>query len=361
MPILQVLFAMATAFFISYISIPSIVRVANSKNLYDEPDLRRIHKQRVPTLGGLAIYAGFVLSITLFLSCHPPILQFIVASVTVLFFIGIKDDILIIAPLTKLAGQVIAALIIIIPGNLYFSNLHGFWDIHEIPYIVSIVLTTFVIVVITNGFNLIDGIDGLAASIGMLTAGTYGIWFFLVHEYVYATLAFGLIGSLGGFFIYNVFGKANKIFMGDTGSLIIGFVISVLTIRFVEMNIYKNQLLHVGSTPSVAFGILIIPLFDVMRVMFIRFFKRRPIFKADKNHLHHQLLELGFNHIQTTLIILTFNLGFIIFSFYASQYVSIRRLLLLLLIIAMFLSYIPPYLISRNNNTHNNHLNNHKK
>jgi UDP-GlcNAc:undecaprenyl-phosphate GlcNAc-1-phosphate transferase len=156
-----------------------------------------------------------------------------------------------------------------------------------------------------------------------------------------------LIGSLFAFFLFNVFGEKNKIFMGDTGSLIIGLMLSILVIKFNELNIDKSKECSIYPAPAVSFGILIIPLFDLMRVMFIRLVTGRALLKPDKNHLHHQLLLLGLSHAKVTLVISVINLLFIYFVFYTSKFISIRRQLLLILIVALALSYIPPYLLIR--------------
>jgi len=341
-------FSFLTAFGVAYISIPTIVKVAHTKHLFDEPDERSSHTNKTPTLGGLAIFGGLVISTGIWVN-HGQFaeFQYIIAALVVMFFIGIKDDILIIAPITKFAGQIFAGLILIIFGGIRITNLHGFFGIHDIDYFSSVLITLLTILVIINGFNFIDGVDGLSASIGIITASTFSFWFLIVKEYQFVILGFALIGALLAFFLYNVFGVKNKIFMGDTGSLIVGLILSVMVIEFNQFNIDKTKMFVIYPAPAVSFGILIIPLFDLMRVIFIRLLIKRPLLKPDKNHLHHQLLELGLSHNQVTIIISLVNTLFICFVFYTSRFLSIRRQLLLILIIALILSYIPPYLILR--------------
>ncbi len=342
----SLIFSPLTGFVVAFVSIPTIVKVARTKHLYDEPDERSAHTSRTPTLGGLAIFAGFVISSSLWIKASQmPYFQFIIAACLIVFFIGIKDDILIIAPITKFSGQIVAALILILFGGIRITNLHGFFDIHEVSYVTSVFITLLAILVIINGFNFIDGVDGLSASIGIITAGTFGYWFLWSKNFQLAIISMSLMGSLFAFFLFNVFGSKNKIFMGDTGSLIIGLVLSILVILFNELNIDKTQTCAIYPAPAVSFGILIIPLFDLMRVMFIRLITGRPVLKPDKNHLHHQLLKLGLNHARVTLIISVVNLFFIYFVFYTARFISIRRQLLLILIVALALSYIPPYLL----------------
>ncbi|MBN1250824.1 MAG: undecaprenyl/decaprenyl-phosphate alpha-N-acetylglucosaminyl 1-phosphate transferase [Bacteroidales bacterium] len=347
-PITSIVLSAITAFAVVYFSIPTIVRVSKIKHLFAEPQERSAHKYSIPNLGGLSIFAGFIISISLWSdSSILKEFQYIIAALIIIFFIGIKDDILITAPLTKFIGQILAATIIVLMSDIRLTNLHGFFGIKEIGYIWSVVLSIFTILVIINGFNFIDGVDGLSASIGIITAGAFGFWFLKSTYYQYVIISISLMSSLFSFFLFNVFGSKNKIFMGDTGSLIIGLILSILVIKFNEFNIDKSKAFTMYPAPAVSFGVLIIPLFDMLRVMFIRFVIGKPIMQADKKHLHHQLLELGLNHIQVTLIISFVNVIFIYFVFYFSNFISIRQLLLLILSVALILSYIPPILILR--------------
>ncbi|MFN8255341.1 MAG: MraY family glycosyltransferase [Bacteroidales bacterium] len=337
-----------TAFIVTYVSIPTIVKVARTKHLFDEPDERSSHTRKTPTLGGLAIFGGFVISTGLCINiAEIPEFQYVIPALIIVFFIGIKDDILIIAPITKFAGQIAASLVIVVIGGIRITNFHGFFGINEVNYLVSVAVTLLTILVIINGFNFIDGVDGLSASIGIITSSTFVVFFLIAGKIQLVIVALALIGALSAFFWFNVYGKRNKIFMGDTGSLIIGLILSLLVIAFNQYNIDKTRSYAIYPAPTVSFGILIIPLFDLLRVMFIRIIIKRPLLKPDKNHLHHQLLELGLKHKQVTLIISVVNIFFILFVFYTATFISIRRQLLLILLLAIGLSYIPPYLISR--------------
>lgn len=346
--ILKIILSFSASFVITFTIIPTIVRVSKIKGLVDKPTYRSSHQTQIPNLGGLAIFAGFSISSALCIDISAlPYYQFIVASVIIIFFVGVKDDILIIAPITKLVGQFIAALVLVVLGDIRISNLHGFFDINEINYYLSVAFSIFLILVILNGFNFIDGVDGLSASIAIITSGTFAYWFFLIKEYQLTILALSLIGGIFAFFLYNVFGRKNKIFMGDTGSLIIGIILSVLAIKFNELNLDRTKRYFIYPAPTVSFAILIIPLFDLMRVVFVRLFTGRSLFKPDKNHLHHQLLSLGLTHANVSLIISGINLFFIYLAFYTAQFMSIRRQLLLVLIIAVVISYILSILVAR--------------
>jgi UDP-GlcNAc:undecaprenyl-phosphate/decaprenyl-phosphate GlcNAc-1-phosphate transferase len=337
-----------TGFVVAFLSIPTIVVVARKKHLMDEPSHRSSHESRTPTLGGLAIFAGFLISSGLWIDTQFfKEYQYIVAAIVLLFFIGIKDDILIIAPLTKFTGQIVSALILILFANIRITNLHGFFGIHEINYFLSMIITTLTVLVIINGFNFIDGVDGLSASIGIITSLAFTYWFVLIKENQLAILSLAFIGALFAFFLFNLFGEKNKIFMGDTGSLLIGLVLSILVIRFNELNIDKGKPFRLYPAPAVSFGVLIIPLFDLLRVMFIRIIIKRPISEPDKNHMHHMLLKLGYGHRRVSLTLSIVNLFFIYFVFYTASFLSIRRQLLLVLLLALAFSYIPSFILGK--------------
>lgn len=327
---------------ITAVSIPSIIKVAELKQLFDEPNERTMHDRSIPTLGGMAIFSGFMVSILFFSDFSQiPELKYVLAATVILFFVGIKDDILVIAPLTKLIGQILAVSIIAFFSDLQFTDLHGFFGIHHISQYFGIPLTVFVYLVIVNGFNLIDGIDGLSAGIGVAAAGTLGIWFFLVKEYHYALLSAAIIGALTGFIRYNVFSVKNKIFMGDTGSLILGLGISVLIVKFNEMNIHQDFEYAKYAAPAISIAILTVPLYDTLRVMFIRFFQKKPLFKPDKQHIHHAFIHLGLSHKQAVLILVILNLLFSTAAMYLHNILGIRRLILVILLAAMIIFYIP--------------------
>jgi UDP-N-acetylmuramyl pentapeptide phosphotransferase/UDP-N-acetylglucosamine-1-phosphate transferase len=341
-----VFIACLTAFVITYASIPSIVRVSHMKSLVDEPDNRKLHSKAIPTLGGLAIFAGITISSLLFIDSSVfPQINYIMAAIIVLFFVGIKDDILVIAPTTKLAGQIVAGALMILFTDIRLTHLHGFFGIQEIPEYVSFALTLFVMVVIINSVNLVDGIDGLASGVGIVASAFYGMWFFLTEHYSEATLSFAVIGAMLAFWRFNLFSVREKIFMGDTGALILGLVLSVLTIRFNEYNIKHDFTYAKWGAPAVSVALLIIPLFDTIRVMFIRVFLSRPIFKPDNRHIHHLFLKLGLSPGQALCVILLINVLFASALFCWHNVFGIRTWFLIIVIAAMLIFYIPVLLI----------------
>lgn len=302
--------AFLTAFLITYFAIPSIIKIAVEKNLVDEPGERRSHSKSVPTLGGLGIFAGLIFSTTFWVPFHaqPSHLQYILCAFIVIFLIGAKDDIIPLSPSKKFVGQIFAAFVLVYFAKIQLTSLYGIFGIQEIPNILGIPLSIFTIIVIINAFNLIDGINALSGTIGCIICGTFGYWFYIMDRPDLAIIAAALAGALVAFLRYNL---AAEIFMGDTGSLLIGLTASILAISFIQANVsYVNEY-SVESVPAVAIGILIIPLFDTLRVFTLRVLKGRSPFSPDRTHIHHLLLDLGYSHLQATGILGVVNLLFI--------------------------------------------------
>lgn len=344
-PLVSLLFA----FFITYISIPSLVNVARLKHLYDEPNERTSHKVVTPSLGGMAIFAGFIISIMIFLYIPDiPYIQYVIAGIIVLFFIGLKDDVIALSPIVKFVAQVFAATIIIDLGDIRLHGFYGLFGISDIGYLGSSFLTVFVIIAIVNAFNLIDGIDGLASGIGILASMVFGTWFYMVGHEQLTIMACALTGSLLAFYRFNVYSKKNKLFMGDIGSLMLGFIMAVFAIKFNEINGSMTGLdpYKVYSAPAVSIGILIVPIFDTIRVFVVRLYHGRSPFRADREHVHHYLVDLTGSHHRTTLIILAVNVIFIIIAFLLSG-LRIYQLTLVLLGLASIVSFIPWYLVKK--------------
>ncbi|MBV8255045.1 MAG: undecaprenyl/decaprenyl-phosphate alpha-N-acetylglucosaminyl 1-phosphate transferase [Chitinophaga sp.] len=310
----NVLIATVLSFVVTYFSIPILIKVAELKHLYDEPDERKAHKKRIPTLGGIGFFSGFIIAATV---CVPALqnspFQYMMAAFFIIFMVGMKDDIVGLSPLKKLIGQLLASFAIIYLGNLQISNMYGFMGIYELPASISLMLTYFTFIVVINAFNLIDGVDGQAGSIGLLVSAILGAYFLHVGETTYAVIGFALAGGLASFLIYNI--SPAKIFMGDTGSLLIGLVNAVLVIKFIDVAGNPAGKMPITATPGVAFAILIVPLFDTLRVFAVRMLQGRSPFSADRNHIHHYLLDLKLNHKQTTLVSVSVNALYIAGAF----------------------------------------------
>jgi UDP-GlcNAc:undecaprenyl-phosphate GlcNAc-1-phosphate transferase len=339
--------AFIIGFLLVMIAIPPIIRVANAKRLFEPFDERKIQNKVVPPMGGVAIFIGFTLSSVIATDgISFDTLKYIIASVIIMFFIGLKDDLMDISARKKLMVQIFAAVILITLGNVRLTHLHGILGTDEIGYITSLLLSIFAMVVIINAFNLIDGIDGLASGLAMLAATAFGIWFFIAGNTQFAILSFALVGSLAGFFIYNVFGHRNKLFMGDAGSLIIGLVISALVVKFNEFNIDNSIQYAIAAAPAVSFAIISVPLIDTLRVMTIRILNKKSPFTADNNHIHHRLLALVPSHLKVTLIIVATNAVFIAFALLLNQLsININLQFFLVLIIGVLFSFIPSIIL----------------
>ena len=289
------------AFFVSVFAIPSIISVAHKKRLLDEPNTRTMHEMLTPRLGGLAIFAGFISALTIFGQLNYGI-QHLMAGCVIIFFIGLKDDIVSVSAFKKFFVQVLATGIVMFMADIRISSFQGILGIYQLEPGYSYLFTFIVIIGITNAINLIDGVDGLAGVIVSIVSFTFGIYFSLYggEEYfMYSCVAFSLLGGVMGFLRYNIY-KAS-IFMGDTGSLVCGFITAVLSIQFVEMKTIINA-------PALAVAILIIPIADTARVFILRILVGRSPFSPDKNHLHHVLINIGFSQLYTVLILALINI-----------------------------------------------------
>lgn len=312
-----------TSFILVLLSTPALIKVAHLKNLVDVPgDERKIHTRSIPTIGGIIIFASTLFAYFLWypfnnITEYSHLIhaindfKFIGASMLILFFVGIKDDIVGTAPMKKLVGHIIVAFILVLMADIRITSLRGIFGIEEIPYFASVFLSILTYTAVVNAFNLIDGVDGLAAGIGAIASMAFGWWFFQAGGIEMSILAFALSGSLIGFLFFN-FSPA-RIFMGDSGSLTIGLIISVLSIKLVEFD--KSELppwLFNISKPVFVLTCLAYPLIDTLRIFIYRLITGSSPFKADKNHIHHRLIDIGLNHRNTVLVIYAFTIVLIV-------------------------------------------------
>lgn len=339
-----------TAFTLTYAIIPIIIKVAKERRIYDRPNERSSHQEPTPSLGGIAIFAGTVCGIVLWTPVGSfGMLQYILAAFVLIFLIGILDDLLPIRPSQKLAGQILVSILLSYQAGIRVTSFYGFLGIHELSDPASFLLSILAIVGIINAFNLIDGINGLAGSVGFLACMIFGTWFFLVEAPALAVVAFSLAGAIMAFLRYNF--TPAKIFMGDTGSLLIGTVCALLAITFIETN-YKlssDNPYVLGAAPAIAVGILVLPIYDTLSVLLRRIVRGRSPFAPDKTHVHHQLLHLGLSHSGTTLVLITVNLIFIGVAFYFNQQ-GIYEVLLIEVVLAFVFSlllFLLPRLVFR--------------
>ncbi len=318
-----------TAFFTVVVSMPSLIKIAYLKRLVDAPtEERKIHTRNVPSIGGILIFAGTLFAYFLwypFKDIHDfehlyraiNDFKYIGATMLILFFIGVKDDIIGTAATKKLVGHIIVAFILVVMANIRITSMYGLFGVEVLNDWGSIFLSAFTYIVLVNAINLIDGVDGLAGGVSFIVTLAFGIWFYLAGGIENSVLSFALSGALLGFLIFNF--HPAKIFMGDSGSLIIGLIISVLAIKLIEFepselpaNIVKL------SKPVFAMAVLVYPLVDTFRVFFIRIMKGRSPFTADKNHIHHKLLSLGLTHRGVALTIYIYTITIILISILTS-------------------------------------------
>ncbi len=300
----QLILSILVSFFVTWRSIPVIINICNIKGLMVDPIKRSSHEHPTPTFGGVAIFASTLIGYMLWNFFDEGfLLHKVMAGLVILFFLGIKDDLFALDALKKLGSQVLVAVLVVVGSDLRITSFFGIFGIYELPYIISALFTIFLIVALINSFNLIDGIDGLSGGIGMIASGGFGLWFALNNQWSMAALGFSLSASLLGFLRYN-FSINNKIFMGDTGSLIVGFIISVLAIQFVQFNVFNTHTETVyQNAPVIAIVLLCVPIFDTLRVFGLRILKGKSPFKADRLHLHHLMVDNGLSHIATSFIL----------------------------------------------------------
>lgn len=315
----EIIVGFLTSFIVVLVTTPSLIKVAKLKQLVDIPgDARKLHDRRIPTIGGIIIFASILFAFSLWLPTGPLVscdilserstdLKYLTSALILLFFVGVKDDIIGISPMKKLLALTFVGFILVIMGNFRISNFDGLLGLYEIPYWASVLLSFFVYIVIVNAFNLIDGVDGLAASQGFIIAIFFAIWFYMLGNQTLLLLSSVLAGAMLGFLFFN-FSPA-KIFMGDSGSMTIGVIVSLLAIWLINKD---NSMLNAPfdhiRTPIIAMVLLAYPLTDTLRVFTIRALKGKSPFEADKNHIHHKMLANGLNHKQIVFSVLAYSM-----------------------------------------------------
>lgn len=304
---LQILVTAIISFIVAFLAIPVIIFIADKKKLYDIPDERKLHALTIASLGGVGIFIAFAFSSFLLINFQKaPEFQYFFAAIFVIFFIGLKDDLVVLSAFKKLIIQIIAAAIVIHLGGVKIESLYGIGGVDAIDPIYGIPLTYITIILVVNAFNLIDGIDGLAGSLSLMVTLLLGTYFYLAGFLPYAIFSFSLAAALLSFLIFNY--QPAKIFMGDSGSLMIGLVCSILVLKFINVAANPLSIIPIQSSVAVGVALLLVPLADTIRVFAIRIMKGRSPFTPDRNHIHHILLDKGFNHSSVTLICVISNI-----------------------------------------------------
>lgn len=326
---LLLLIGFFTAWFVVMISMPSLIKVAKLKHLVDEPtEARKVHHRSVPTIGGIVLFGAIVFTYALWYPDQYTHIKnvftnfkFLIAALIVLFFVGVKDDIIGTAPVKKLISHILVGFILVVMGGIQIKSMHGLFGVYIFEEWQSISLSMFVYIVVVNAYNLIDGVDGLAGGVGFVIAMFFALWFYITGNVPLALLSVVLGGSLLGFLFFN-FSPA-KIFMGDSGSLVIGAIITVLAINMInEPQSRIRETLWIFEkipTPVYAMALLSYPLVDTLRVFSLRILKGKSPFSADNNHIHHRLLQKGFSHKKTCFTIYAYNISVVTLSVIFSQ------------------------------------------
>lgn len=309
----------------------------------DDPNQRSSHSSKTPTLGGVSFFYTLIIALFFIKSWNSfEEAIYIIPGLTILFIVGLKDDLVVISPGAKLITQVFAIAFILANPSFTIDSLNGFLNIHEIPHYLYLSIAGFMMLTIINSYNLIDGIDGLASVVGIVIMVIYTTIFYLTQEYFFALLAISVNASLMAFLGFNL-SSDKKIFMGDTGSLIVGFVISILTLKFLALNPsdYTELPFLLENAPLIAISILIVPLFDTARVFTIRIANKKGPFSPDRNHTHHVLIDYwGLSHKQASFIIGCFNLLFVMLFIVLGSKARNLGMVLMLVSVVIFLGYI---------------------
>lgn len=298
---------------IGLLCMPLVIKIAKAKHLVVRPNKRMSHTGEIPNIGGTNICFSFLLTYMLFDFQMLQEGQFFLIGCLIIVTVGLVDDILVLSPFAKLCGELLAGISLVGFADMRISHLHGIFGLQEIGIVPSYIISFFILIAIINAINLIDGVDGLASGLNILYCLFFAVYFYLVGEKAWAVIAICLIGSLIVFFCYNVFGHKHKIFMGDSGSLLLGYVITTFVFHFCELNAYNQvpEQFHMSAAPAVAISVLTVPIFDTIRVSLTRIKHGVSPFRPDKNHIHHLLLRTGLSHIQTTCVLMAVSLFFI--------------------------------------------------
>lgn len=337
----QCLLSFLVACFVSVVSIPVVIRISELKHLMEKPGDRSSHKTATPTFGGIAIFAAMLISYFLWPAIDQTDIyrtNLSVVGMTILFFIGIKDDLVGIDPNKKIFFQILPSLILIFFGDLRVDYLYGIFGFYHVNDFFAVAITCFIFIALINAINLIDGIDGLAASIATLASVTFGGWFLLTNHFAMGCLAFTLAGALLGFLRFN-FSRTSKIFMGNTGSLILGFLLSFFAVRFVNLNTtFRFDPTAFFNAPIIAIVVMIVPIFDTLRVFLVRILAGKSPFSADRNHMHHILIDNGLSHMGATLVLCSLSLLNSVLFFLLHRDVTNTESLFIL--VGMFMVYM---------------------
>lgn len=313
--------ATLTSFFAGMLITPILVQALRKANIGDVPGGRKIHKTFIPSMGGIGFVVAAAIAMSIWGWYFPlPEIRYLLGAIVIVFFVGLRDDMVEMKATRKLLGQLIAVILVVISSDIRIKDLHGFLGIGELNLIVSYGFSAFVLLAVTNAFNLIDGLDGLAGTVATIAFSLLGSWFFINGLESYALLSFTLLGGILAFLIFNWYPA--KIFMGDTGSLTLGFSLGALLIAFMEYNaaLPTGNIWKFEPVFSTAIALMIFPLYDMARVFTRRISQGKGPMTPDKSHVHHFLMRMGMKHSQVALLLGGVQLVFVLIAFILKDY-----------------------------------------
>ncbi|MBT3612132.1 MAG: undecaprenyl/decaprenyl-phosphate alpha-N-acetylglucosaminyl 1-phosphate transferase [Flavobacteriales bacterium] len=334
------IFSLLTSFLIAFLAVPKLIYFAEKLRLLDDGGDRASHKGATPFFGGIAIFTGIICSLLFWAEIEN--IQYILVSILIVFILGLIDDLREITAFKKLIGQIIATLALIFLGDLHIDSMHGVLGVYDLPVWIGSLFTIFVVIVITNGFNLIDGIDGLAGGFGLISSFSFGVIALTMGQSDMAIIAFTLTGALLGFLKYNFYPA--RIFMGDTGSLVVGMTLSILAINCIKHGLVSENYNLPDIGPFLAISFLSIPLFDSLRVFIVRSLKGNGPLSAGRDHIHHALLDLDYGHKYTSLILCAFSVFLILGSYFLLEY-NVNVSIAVLAGVSYLILFIPFYIL----------------
>ena len=347
--LLQFIFYFFGTFMLSYFLIPKIRAKALKLNLKDTPDIRSSHTIPVPTFGGIVFYISYILILFFAQSLDSNHVSItLIASISILFFTGLLDDFRNLSPKIKFLCQIIGVALLMFQPDFRILSFHGFMGIYEIPLYVSVGGSMFFLLGLINAFNLIDGIDGLTGITGVIVASFYSYMLYNLGYFFYLSISLATIATLLAFLRFN-FSNKRKIFMGDTGSLVIGLVLGILTLKLLSVadDAYSSLSFYRSQLPLFLIAVLFVPLLDTMRVMFLRLTSGVSMFKPDRNHLHHIIVDFGLSHRKASFFI-----GFVNFSVALIMFFVIQKFntfqSLCIIVLMFFIAIIVLFLMNKN-------------
>lgn len=312
----------------------------------DEPGQRSSHLRKIPNLGGIAIFYSIGICASVFAYEIFDLYKFLFASLIILLYIGVMDDIMVMRAYKKLIAQILVSVLIVMGSDVRIRSFFGIFGIYELNYYFSVIFTVVTFIILINALNLIDGIDGLAGGYSLLCSALFGISYFRLGSYNYplVILSVCIIGSVLAFLYYNLSNYRNtKIFMGDTGSMLLGFLLAFTAVCFIDIFIDKKipgmPRYYLQAAPAIAVAILILPIVDTLNVIIVRLITGKSVLSADKNHIHHKLLRMNLTHRRSSFYIICYYLMIVAVAYYL-RHIEVN----LLLVVVLFLGFIGAYL-----------------